>query len=339
MGGKTTEAERLVEFIDSIDTLSIVCHNNPDPDSLASALALGTIANEVGVSFTPIFYRGDITHQQNRVFVNVFDLNLRSYAPTDLEEAECVALVDSAGRGQNNDLSSETDVDIIIDHHVGTASDVPFQDVRETYSSTVEMLVEYLRALDIEPDAQLATAMQFAIRQDTDSYLRRTSSSSHDQASYLQPLIDEGLLRQMAKPSVSEVTLDALGQAIRTRTVRSAYLVANVGRITERDAVPQTTDYLLQLEGIETVIVFGINGRKIHVSARSTDKRVQLGDLMKTVFGDVGSAGGHDEMAAAELPLGIFGDISENEDNLVQMAGDLIERRVFEATGHDNPYS
>ncbi|WP_458208765.1 DHH family phosphoesterase [Haladaptatus sp. NG-SE-30] len=143
----------------------------------------------------------------------------------------------------------------------------------------------------------------------------------------------------MAKPPVSEITLDALGTAINTRTVRSSYLVANVGRITERDAVPQATDYLLQLEGIETVVVFGINGIEIHVSARSTDPRVQLAELLEEMFSDVGSAGGHDEMAAAQLPLGIFGDVSEDEDDLIRIAGNLIEKRFFEATGHDNPYS
>jgi nanoRNase/pAp phosphatase (c-di-AMP/oligoRNAs hydrolase) len=334
-----TKAETLVELLQSTDSLAIVCHDNPDPDTLASAMALAEIAKHVGIQSVQTFYRGDITHQQNRVFVNLVGVDLAKYEPEDLANKESIALVDSAGPERNNAVAKDDNLDIVIDHHVATTPNVPFQDIREGYSSTTEILVEYLYALKIEPGPRLATAMQFAIRQDTDGYLRRVSSNTHAQAKYLQPLTDMELLRKMAKPPVSEITLDALGTAINTRTVRSSYLVANVGRITERDAVPQATDYLLQLEGIETVVVFGINGIVIHVSARSTDPRVQLAELLEEMFSDVGSAGGHDEMAAAQLPLGIFGDVSEDEDELIRIAGNLIEKRFFEATGHDNPYS
>jgi nanoRNase/pAp phosphatase (c-di-AMP/oligoRNAs hydrolase) len=333
------KADALVEFLESTETLSIICHDNPDPDTLASALALARIGAHAGVDTVRKLYHGDITHQQNRVFVNLLGLELETYEPEEFDEAACLAVVDSAGPGVNNALDPSLEVDIIIDHHATETPDGPFRDVREGYSSTTEILVEYLQALDIEPGPRLATAMQFAIRQDTDGYLRQVSANTLGQARFLQPLSDVELLRQMAKPPVSETTLDALGTSIETRTVRSSYMVANVGRITERDAVPQATDYLLQLEGVETVIVFGINGREIHVSARSSDPRVQLGTLLEEIFGDVGSAGGHDGMAAAQLPLGIFGDVSENEAELIRIAGDLIERRVFEATGHDNPYS
>lgn len=329
----------LVEFLESTDSLTVVCHDNPDPDTLASALALSRIATHANVESVRTVYQGEITHQQNRVFVNLLDLELSTYETGELRSAECVALVDSPAPGRNNGVHEDVDVDVIIDHHVTDPPDVPFRDIRREYASTTEILVEYLRALDVDPEPRLATAMQFAIRQDTKSYLRGVTANSHEQAGFLQPLTDMELLGQMADPPVSEITLDALGTAIRTRTVRSSYLISNVGRITERDAVPQATDYLLQLEGVETVVVFGINGRKIHVSARSTDPRVQLGRLLEQVFDGVGSAGGHDGMAAAQLPLGLFGDVSEDEDDLIRIAGNLIEQRFFEATGHDRPYS
>ena len=37
--------------------LNIVCHNNPDPDCLASALALGWIAADAGIEEHRILYR------------------------------------------------------------------------------------------------------------------------------------------------------------------------------------------------------------------------------------------------------------------------------------------
>lgn len=329
------KSEELVDHLGGVSSLVIVCHDNPDPDALASALALRRIANTEDVTRTRIVHGGDISHQQNRVFVNLLGLDLDRYQTDVVDSSDSVALVDSPAPGRNNSLPTDADVEIIIDHHVADTPNGPVRDVRDHYSSTTEILVEYLRELELKPSPQLATAMQFAIRQDTNEYLRNMSSNAHESANFLQPLTDMELLRQMAEPPVSETTLDAVGTSIRTRTVRSAYLIANVGRITERDAVPQATDYLLHLEGIKTVLVFGINGKEIHVSARSNDPRVRLGSLLEEIFSDIGDAGGHDGMAAAQLPLGLFGDVSDNEEDLIRIAGNLIEGRFFRAIGHD----
>ena len=115
------------------------------------------------------------------------------------------------------------------------------------------------------------------------------------------------------------------------------YLIANVGRTTERDALPQAADYLLNLEGVETVLVFGISDGEIKVSARSTDSRVNLGSLLKDVFGDLGEAGGHDDMAAATIPMGLYADATAHEsDQLLEITEDLIERRLFKYAGYED---
>lgn len=331
-----TRGEELVEHLGEMDRLAIVCHDNPDPDTIASALALERIAAFAEVGSTAILYGGEVTHQQNRVFVSQLGVDLERYTDDHLDQYELVALVDSASPGRNNSLPKDADVDIVIDHHRVNPADAPFVDQRQEYGSATAILVEYVRDLDIEIHQELATAMLFAIRRDTNGFLKNTTSKSYDAAKYLHDVVDTGLLREMGNPPVSEITLDALGQAIHTRTVRSAYLIANVGMITERDAVPQATDYLLNLEGVETVLVYGINGTEIHVSARSNDPRIQLGELLNELFGDVGSAGGHDNMAGAQIPLGLFGDESRNEEDLLSLAGSIIENRFFKAAGYDN---
>ena len=42
-------AQELEERLTDAEKLSIVCHNNPDPDCLASAFALGRIAVSAGI--------------------------------------------------------------------------------------------------------------------------------------------------------------------------------------------------------------------------------------------------------------------------------------------------
>jgi len=70
--------------------LNIVCHNNPDPDCLASALALGRIAADAGIDERHILYSGDISHQENRAFVNLLEIDLKPFdASALLDRPEC----------------------------------------------------------------------------------------------------------------------------------------------------------------------------------------------------------------------------------------------------------
>ncbi|PSQ47979.1 phosphoesterase, partial [Halobacteriales archaeon SW_6_65_15] len=65
------KAQQLAEVIEDTDEkLAIVTHDNPDPDSIASAVALQAIADTLDVD-ADILYIGDIGHQENRAFVNL----------------------------------------------------------------------------------------------------------------------------------------------------------------------------------------------------------------------------------------------------------------------------
>lgn len=333
---EVSRAERLVDLLSDTESLAIICHDNPDPDCLASALALERVAEYASVWDVTFFYGGEVTHPQNRVFVNLLDIDLEQCTADAVAEFDRIALVDCSIPGRNNGLQPETSVDIVIDHHPGDEPPATFVDVREEYSSTTSIIVEYHRALDLPLDSELATALLFAIRRETLDFLQNVTKKEYAAALYLHPFVDLSLLREMNDPPLSEITVDAIAEAIRTRTVQSAYLVASVGRSTERDVLPQAADYLLNLEGVQTVLVFGISGDQIHVSARSADSRVDLGSLLETVFGDVGSAGGHDDRAAAQIPLGLFADASKNGDDLIDIAARIIERRFFRAAGYED---
>jgi nanoRNase/pAp phosphatase (c-di-AMP/oligoRNAs hydrolase) len=102
-----------------------------------------------------------------------------------------------------------------------------------------------------------------------------------------------------------------------------------VGRTRERDALPQAADYLATLEGVETAIVFGIVEESIHLSGRSTDARIHIGEVLSRAFEDVGSAGGHREMAGGEVPLGIFADYTDDDSDLVTIVEQVVTARLL----------
>ena len=313
------------------DELTIVCHNNPDPDCLASALALGRIAAAAGIDERRILYSGDISHQQNKAFVNLLEVDLLPFDSslvTDRAEGSLLALVDHSLPGANNHVPEGTPIDIVIDHHPAEGVTATFVDHREDIGATATILTEYVAELELEPDSTLATALLFAIRRETLGFLRGMTRAEYDAGGFLHGFADGSLLRQLASPAVSGATVDAIADAIENRVVQGSVLISHVGRTRERDALPQAADYLATLEGVDTAIVFGIINDSIQFSGRSTDARIHIGDVLQNAFEDVGSAGGHREMAGGEIPLGIFADYTSDDVKLVDIVEQIVSARL-----------
>jgi nanoRNase/pAp phosphatase (c-di-AMP/oligoRNAs hydrolase) len=325
-------ATDLRDILAAGEELYIVCHNNPDPDCLASALALGRIAAEAGIDERRILYSGAISHQQNRALVNLLDIELHEFDPAlvqDREPGSLLALVDHSVPGTNNHVLEGTPIDVVVDHHPTEGVEARFVDHREDVGATATIMTDYIRELDVDIDAQLATALLFAIRRETLGFLRGATAAEYEAASYLHELADRDLLRQLSSPAVSSATVDAIADAIENRTVFGSVLLSNVGRTSERDALPQAADYLATLEGVGTSFVFGIVGDTIQLSGRTTDSRVNVGDVLHAAFSDTGSAGGHREMAGAEIPLGIFADYANDDRMLVEIAELVVTARLL----------
>ena len=119
-------------------------------------------------------------------------------------------------------------------------------------------------------------------------------------------------MSQLEHPPMGLETLDIIGRAIRNKEIRGSYLASFVEFISDRDALPQAAEMLLHLEGVYTVLVFGINDDKVQLSARSRDTRVNLGLILQSAFGELNS-GGHATMAAGAINLGILGDANDRD--------------------------
>ena len=329
-----SKAESLRELLVEGEELTIVCHNNPDPDCLASAIALGRVAAAAGIDERRILYSGSVSHQQNRAFVNLLDVDLQPFDAEHVRDRpgeSLLAFVDHSVPGENNEVPEGTHVDVVVDHHPAEGIEARFVDHREAVGATATILTEYVLELEVSLDATLATALLFAIRRETLGFLRGATRAEYEAAGALHDHADRDLLRRLSTPSVSGATVDAIADAIDNRSVRSSVLISNVGRTSERDAIPQAADYLATLEGVETAVVFGIVGDAIQLSGRSTDSRVHVGEVLRKAFGDVGSAGGHREMAGGEISLGIFADAATEGTDLVDIVERVVTTRLAEA--------
>ena len=326
-------AARLAEVVDGGETLAILAHRSPGPDSIASAVALAAIAESRDVE-ADILYAGEIGHQENRAFVNLLGIELTPMADTDLADYDTVALVDYA---KASEPVIEGAVDVFIDHFEPEVDyEATFQDVRPNVSSTSTILTKYVQEFDITLPEEVATALLYGIRAETLDFKRDTTPADLTAAAYLYPFADHDTLEQVESPSMSPETLDVLAEAIRNREVKGSHLVSNAGFIRDRDALSQAAQHLLNLEGITTSAVFAIAEDTIYLAARSKDIRMNIGKVLQDAFDDVGEVGGHSTDAFAAIPLGIFTGLEitgDNRDTLMELTEEAVRAKLFEAMG------
>ncbi|MFN3467347.1 MAG: DHH family phosphoesterase, partial [Candidatus Brocadiales bacterium] len=337
-GAQRQAAANLAKEIKGANTrgMAIFLQDNPDPDAIASGLALKRIAEKCEVE-SEIYYGGNIGHQQNRALVNLLGTELvQLTTPTEVKEilstAGKVALVEASTPSRNNILPEGFVPDIIVDHHQTDISAVRghFVDIEDKIGATSTIMTRYLRLFSIKPDTPLATALLYGIKVDTMGFTRNTTAQDMEAVAYLSPLIDHNLLKEVESPPMSSETLDIIGRAIRSREIRGSYLASFVEFINDRDALPQAAEVMLQLEGVDTVLVSGICVDKVYLSARSRDPRVNLGLLLQKAFGQ--GAGGHATMAAGTIDLGIFGVVTDKKA-LLKVTSDAVKKRFFSVVG------
>ncbi|MFC7154878.1 DHH family phosphoesterase [Halomarina halobia] len=325
---------KLAEILDGSDSkLAILTHRSPDPDSIASAVALKAIAEARDVE-ADIVYDGEIGLQENRAFVNLLGIELVPRSDVTLDDYDTIALVDHA---QASEPPVDRHIDIYIDHAEPELEyDARFEDIRPNISSTSTILTKYIQEFDLSLNEEVATALLYGIRAETLDFKRDTTPADLTAAAYLYPFVDHDTLEQVESPSMSPETLDVLAEAIRNRDVKGSHLVSNAGFVRDRDALAQAAQHLLNLEGITTTAVFAITEDTIYLAARSKDIRMNIGAVLDDAFGDIGEARGHSTDATVEIPLGIFTGIETSEDNrdtLLALTEEAVRRKLFDAMG------
>jgi len=331
-GARTRKLQGVLRDIDG--HLAVVTHDNPDPDAIASAAALGELAARAGCAVSLCYY-GDISHQENRAFVNLlkYDLvNLDTGDDAALDAYNGFALVDHSRPGVNDQLPEDLPIDIVIDHHPPRLPvEARYVDLRSGVGATSTLLVDYFDRLDRPLPEPIATGLLFGIRVDTKDFRREVSGEDFEAAAKLIQRADMEALQRIEDPSVSGETLDIIGRAITNRAAEGSVLLSCVGELSDRDALAQAADRLLDFDGIQATMVYGVLDGTIYVSARARGADIDLGEVLRDAFGQIGSAGGHAEMAGAQITLGVLDGIDDRETSLHSIVTSVVNDRFLDA--------
>ncbi|MFP4632366.1 MAG: DHH family phosphoesterase [Halobacteriales archaeon] len=324
-------ARQLVELLEGGEDAAAVVYRSFEPDSIAAAAAIQAIASQRDVDADVVYY-GDHRHSRGDAFANIIGVDVRDVSTDELGDYDSVVVIGHV----DVDDDPGFDVDAWIDHDETDAEvDARYTDVGANVGSNSTTLTRYVQevGIDASDSRDVLTGLLHGIRTRTSYFRRNATPSDLRAAAYLYPLADHDLLEEIESTSVSPEEFDVLAESIRQRRILSSNLVSNVGFINDIDALARAADRLLGFEGISTTVVFGVVDDSIHVAAKSNDVRVDVEGVLKQAF-EWGEVVGHADEAMASVPLGLFAEVDDGEDEretLLELVDETVANKVLRA--------
>ncbi|HEX6966692.1 MAG TPA: hypothetical protein VF166_12900 [Gemmatimonadaceae bacterium] len=295
--------EELRRALQGAKHCTFLLQNDPDPDAIASALALRK-ALGFRPAASPIVSCGTVTRPENRRLIEALKIQVQQVSMEEIQTMQPLVLVD-VQPPYFGDLLPE--VAAVVDHHPSTDSyRARYRDVRTSYGASATMSAQYLLASGEDALTKpLATALLYGIITDTKSLSRSASDEDLEMFAYLFPRADHALLRRIQHPSYGPLALKRFGLALQHAEVRDGLAYLHLGRLPrdQEHVVAQLAEFCLGMRGAEVAVVSGIFGRSLVMSTRALSSDAELGDRLHALFDAYGSAGGHPVMAKAVISL------------------------------------
>jgi nanoRNase/pAp phosphatase (c-di-AMP/oligoRNAs hydrolase) len=330
-GPENTEAllERLREVARGARLLRVLIYGNPDPDALASALALKTVLESKTLN-VEIGYTGAIGRPENASMIRQLKIPASPVSEAESAHADLVAVVDAQPQFfQDFNLPR---CDIVIDHHPNLLErPVAFTDIRPNYLATSSIMTEYLKAAGARLTRRLASALYYGIKVDSRNFMSALGPGDIGALKWLRMKADRDIVKRIEFSQFSREGLDYFSIALVRRRFVSGVMFAHLGPVPFMDVCVQVADFLIRVEHVEWALVTGIAGDTLVVVFRNDGLKKDAGFLARTAFEKIGSAGGHKSMGRAEinqknLPAGLL--LTDNRG---------IERFVLESLAKVDP--
>ncbi|MBI1847374.1 MAG: bifunctional oligoribonuclease/PAP phosphatase NrnA [Candidatus Rokubacteria bacterium] len=282
------------------DRILVMMQDDPDPDAIASALALKTLLGRTR-PHAILGTFGTITRPENRALTRILEIDVEQIKPRAVADYDMIAMVDAQPTFFEEALP---EIDLVIDHHPEEAPvRARLRDVRPAYGATSTILTEYLRAADVKLTQRLATALLYGIKADTLHLERGATRADMEAFAFLHPLANHSAFRRIERPEVPLEALDALAAGVGRRRLVDDVMFVHLGPVGYPELIAQFADRLLQVQGVQWSVVSGTLHAEVHLSVRNVGYVRAAGDVVRQAFGDVGGAGGHRAMAKAEVRL------------------------------------
>jgi phosphoesterase RecJ-like protein len=310
--GATAAREQVLSEIRDAERFVLVTHEHPDGDALGSLVAMHRILSALGKDSVMLMAADEFPLPYEYRF---FDLQgLSTVPPSDLVQRTIIFL--DCGNIDRTPLAvvKGDDAHILnVDHHHDNTRFGTVDLVDPAASCTAEIVWDLMRALDVEPDQDLAEALYVGLVTDTGKFMyENTGPRAHQMAAELIAAgVDTHAIYRRLYEDMPYAKLGLLARALG-QVERHDGGALTIARVTREDfdatgAEDSYTegiiDHLRSVEGTKVAALareITIEGdvRRSKVSLRSTDGEVDVSAIARA-----GGGGGHRQAAGFSTDL------------------------------------
>ena len=301
--GETQERlKKLEETLKNTKRLIVMTHDNPDPDSVSSAVTLAYIVSNRLKIPAKVKYGGIVGRAENRAMIRNLGLRVSPLTESDFKAGIDFAVGGMQPKTGNNSFPKNRKPLIVIDHHsLRKTTKAEFLDIRTEYGATATILTEYLLVSGLEIPQTIATALSYGISSETQDLGREAREKDIQAYLALFPLSNKKLLAGIEHPKLSRDHFITLSRALHHSFLYKNAIATSLGEISNPDFVPFTADFMLRCERISWSLCLGRYKDRIIVSIRTTNAKGEAGRFLRRLIGKRGTAGGHGMIAGGQI--------------------------------------
>ena len=335
--------KKLMDIVQPNDSLLLLMHGSPDPDAIASAMALHDIIRQTkGLAKSAFVSTEPIKRQQNRELALAMRLNIRLVNQVDINSYRLIALLDAQPSFLGGVLKF-IQPHIVFDHHPREGDwKTTLEDIRPRYGALSTILTEYLLCSRIKTSKNLHTALLYGIKTDTNNFDRDTLIEDISAYAYHTKYGNLRLIRHIELNQTPISYLKYFDQAFHHMNHFRGRRIGFLGSVESPDVCVQVADFYLRLIGTYYVVVAGIVDEKLIIIFRGDGYRKDCGAIAQKAYGLIGQGGGHRSAARIEISLEVLkeeldGDLSQS--NVEMFLLKCLKKNLKFKTGKSEKHS
>lgn len=308
----------------------VQCHDNPDADALASAFGIYAYFKQQGKD-VKIIYSGETDYMKSNLKIMVQQLHIPAEYVTDMETSELLICVDCQ-YGEGNITKFPAQKIAVFDHHQDMEHRVDYSEIRSHYGSCSTLIYRCLmeNGYDFSKDLALSTALYYGLYMDTNAFSEMNHPYDFDMMEEL--VIDKKIFFEMKNTNFTFQELELAAMALIRHNYhpenRIAYIRSNP---CDRNMLGVISDLLIQVEEVDTCIVYAEDRHGYRISVRSCGEEVTAEDLVVFLTDHMGNGGGHTNKAGGFIDKKRIksGGYTSIENYIYMKTGEFINSYEF----------
>ncbi len=298
-------SDRFLSGLNAYDRVVFVTHIHADPDGLGSMFGLAHLIETLTEKPTIITQDGPISRAENRALVDTLHLDLIPIKIVDWHKGDAVVMVDSQPKTGRHTFDENVPLYAVIDHHEtpGDLEDVAFIDVRPNMGATCTLVTKYLIEQGVTLTEKLASSLYYGIETEVTGYPREATEADDEALNYLFGLTDKDLLAQIRNARLPHSHFECLLEALQSSFLYDRFVISWVDDLPQPEQAAEVVDFMIRFEKVDWAVCCGIHKDKLIISVRSALPHAKSGEILRSVVGTLGNAGGHDRRAGGCISL------------------------------------